>query len=172
MGRQPIQLAECVKRHYRGLVIRAAEWICYVDEDTGLPRPSWDLWEERYGVHSWTVATVWAGVGGMARYENDSYHQISVDTARVPGNPWFIRTLWLAQWFITTATSEKDLQAALECIEWVADHTLESGVMAEQVHPYTNEPLSVSPLTWSHATYVDTLLKYHKKDMELAGDNH
>jgi len=261
---------EFVKSHYRGLIIRAAEWICsYVDTDTGLPRPSWDLWEERYGVHSWTVAAVWAGlqaaasfaeafgenqlslryqrfaaamqtgaaghlysteknrfvrsllmddagsttqdpimdsslvglwffgmfaaddplivrtmeamrdrlqvqtaVGGMARYENDSYHQISEDTGRVPGNPWFICTLWLAQWFIATATGEKDLQAALECIEWVADHTLESGVMAEQVHPYTNEPLSVSPLTWSHATYVDTVLKYNWKFTELAGDDH
>ncbi len=27
-------------------------------DDSGLPRPSWDLWEERFGVHLWTVSTV------------------------------------------------------------------------------------------------------------------
>jgi hypothetical protein len=35
--------------------------------------------------------------------------------------------------------------------------------MAEQVHPYTNEPLSVSPLTWSHATLVATVQEYLAK---------
>ena len=47
-------------------------------------------------------------------------------------------------------------------------HTLESGIMAEQVHPHTNAPLSVSPLTWSHATYVSTILQYNSKYEELA----
>jgi GH15 family glucan-1,4-alpha-glucosidase len=32
--------------------------------------------------------------------------------------------------------------------------------MAEQVHPYTNAPLSVSPLTWSHATLVMAMREY------------
>ena len=32
--------------------------------------------------------------------------------------------------------------------------------MAEQVNPYTNAPLSVSPLTWSHATLVTTVREY------------
>jgi glucoamylase len=32
--------------------------------------------------------------------------------------------------------------------------------MAEQLHPYTGEPLSVSPLTWSHAEYVRTVQEY------------
>jgi ferredoxin len=31
------------------------------------------------------------------------------------------------------------------------------------VHPYTNEPISVSPLTWSHATVVSTVIKYLEK---------
>jgi GH15 family glucan-1,4-alpha-glucosidase len=34
-------------------------------------------------------------VGGLARYENDYYHRVSNDIASVPGNPWFICTLWL-----------------------------------------------------------------------------
>ena len=35
-------------------------------------------------------------VGGVARYENDYYHRVSQDIENVPGNPWFICTLWLA----------------------------------------------------------------------------
>ncbi len=35
--------------------------------------------------------------------------------------------------------------------------------MAEQIHPYSGAPLSVSPLTWSHATYVETVLEYWEK---------
>ena len=30
----------------------------------------------------------------------------------------------------------------------------------EQLHPHTGEPLSVSPLTWSHAAFITTTLRY------------
>ena len=43
---------------------------------------------------------------------------------------------------------------------WVAKHALPSGVLAEQVHPFTDAPLSVSPLTWSHAAFVAAFLEY------------
>ncbi|HEV7298191.1 MAG TPA: glycoside hydrolase family 15 protein [Tepidisphaeraceae bacterium] len=102
-------------------------------------------------------------VGGVARYENDYYHRISNDIAAVPGNPWFICTLWLADYFITRAQNAADLKLALPIFEWTAGHSLESGVLAEQVNPYTNEPISVSPLTWSHATVVSTAIKYLEK---------
>jgi GH15 family glucan-1,4-alpha-glucosidase len=257
---------EFIKPHYRGLIVRAANWlVAYRDEDSGLPLPSWDLWEERRGVLAWTVGATWGGlqaaanfadafgegdlaatyrraadeiqagaeahlwspdgstslttglgrfvrminrredggwdtdpnldaslfglwyfgmlapdnpkivatmqavrdrlwvktdVGGVARYENDYYHQVSQDVEKVPGNPWFICTLWLAQWHIATAQTSDDLQPALDILDWAAAHALPSGVMAEQVHPYTNAPLSVSPLTWSHATLVMTVREY------------
>jgi len=249
---------EFIKPHYRGLVVRAANWMVdYRDPETGLPLPSWDLWEERRGVLAWTVGATWGGlqaaahfaqafgeenlaatyrraadevragavahlwspdagcfarmvnrredggwdvdptvdasliglwyfgmfapddpkivatmqtvrerlwvktdVGGVARYENDYYHQVSQDVQNVPGNPWFICTLWLAQWHIATAKTEEDLQPALDILKWAAGHALPSGVMAEQVHPYTNAPLSVSPLTWSHATLVMAVREY------------
>ena len=48
----------------------------------------------------------------------------------------------------------------LELIEWAARRALPSGVMAEQLHPYTGEPLSVSPLTWSQAAYVSAVREY------------
>ena len=102
-------------------------------------------------------------VGGLARYENDYYHRVSNDIASVPGNPWFICTLWLADYFITRAQTPSELKMALPIFEWTAAHALESGVLAEQVNPYTNEPISVSPLTWSHATVVSTAIKYLEK---------
>src|SRR5205085_8232416 len=85
----------------------------------------------------------------------------------VPGNPWFICTLWLADYFITRAKTTAELKLALPIFEWTASHSLESGVLAEQVNPYTNEPISVSPLTWSHATVVSTVIKYLEKLEEL-----
>jgi glucoamylase len=78
----------------------------------------------------------------------------------VPGNPWFVCTLWLAEWYSLTAKKPKDLKQALDILEWVAAHALPSGILAEQVDPYTDQPVSVSPLTWSHAAYVSTVLTY------------
>lgn len=99
-------------------------------------------------------------VGGVARYDDDYYHRQSQDKANVPGNPWFICTLWLAQWAIATATTKEDLKPAVELLEWCVKHGLPSGVLAEQVHPDTHAPLSVSPLTWSHATFVTAVQEY------------
>ncbi|MBI4611646.1 MAG: glycoside hydrolase family 15 protein [Candidatus Rokubacteria bacterium] len=106
-------------------------------------------------------------IGGVARYENDYYYRRSDDIERVPGNPWFICALWLAQWWIAIAKSRDDLRRPREILEWVAEHALPSGVLAEQLHPYTGEPLSVSPLTWSHAEYVKTVRLYCQKFEEL-----
>ncbi|GCF06646.1 glycoside hydrolase family 15 protein [Dictyobacter arantiisoli] len=106
--------------------------------------------------------TLWAktAVGGMARYENDNYYQVTQDLSQAQGNPWFICTLWLAQYRIAHSTTIDELHQALPLLRWVYDHALASGVMAEQVHPFTSEPLSVSPLTWSHAEYVMTVRWY------------
>ncbi len=243
---------------YRSLVTRPAEFMLeYTDPRTGLPSPSHDLWEERWGVHTFTVAAVIAGlraagriasafgeedralkyvagadrmlealrsilwnekeqrfarmavpgpsgytldmtvdsslaglvefgvlgpedpqaestmrqveerlwvhtdIGGLARYENDYYHQIErQDTRKVPGNPWFISTMWLARYHLLKARTPADLGRGRELIEWAARRALPSGSMGEQLHPYTGEVLSVSPLTWSHATYVRAVREY------------
>lgn len=107
-------------------------------------------------------------VGGAARYENDYYHRVSNDIKNVPGNPWFICTLWLADDIIARATTPEELREALPILEWTANHTLESGILAEQVHPHTGAPLSVSPLTWSHAQVVSTSIAYLEKLQSLA----
>ena len=70
--------------------------------------------------------------------------------------------------YIAAAKSEADLKPALEILDWTRRHTLQSGVMAEQVHPYTNAPLSVSPLTWSHATLVLTVRELLAKQGTIA----
>jgi ferredoxin len=113
-------------------------------------------------------------VGGVARYENDYYHRVSNDVAAVPGNPWFICTLWLADYLITRAQSAGELKLALPIFQWTASHAFESGILAEQVNPYTNAPISVSPLTWSHATVVSTIIKYLAKleQLQLCGTCH
>lgn len=107
--------------------------------------------------------TVKTEVGGVARYEDDYYHQVTDDVENVPGNPWFICTLWMADYLIAKAKTVEELEPAKRYLEWVADRSLPSGVLAEQVHPQTNAPLSVSPLTWSHATVVATVVQYLAK---------
>ena len=100
-------------------------------------------------------------VGGVARYTNDYYHQVGKDIAAVPGNPWFICTMWLAQYAIAHARSSADLEPARQILSWVDKRKKRpSGVLAEQVNPYTGAPLSVAPLTWSHATVVMLVQEY------------
>lgn len=109
-------------------------------------------------------------VGGLARYSKDYYFRRSFDFDNVPGNPWFISTLWLAEWYIEAAKSLKALEAARAILEWTAARSMESGVLSEQIHPYTGEPLSVAPLTWSHSTFILAVVKYLDKKAELAGN--
>ncbi len=99
-------------------------------------------------------------VGGIARYDGDSYHRISEETARVPGNPWLICTLWLAEHTIARATTVAELQSALDLVRWAQSKALPSLVLPEQIDPYDGQPLSVAPLTWSHAQVVSVLRGY------------
>jgi GH15 family glucan-1,4-alpha-glucosidase len=259
---------EFIKPLYVPLVISPAMWMLRHRDDNGLPSPSWDLWEERRGIHTFTVAAtigalqaaslfaadfadieraglfeegaqrmlaalrahLWnpaenrfarmatpkpeggytldmthdsanyalfafealgpddpmvlaemaamvdrlgvkTAVGGVARYTNDYYHQVDrTDTGKVPGNPWIICTLWRAQHAIALAKTFKDLEPALEIMKWTAARALESGVLAEQLDPHTGAPLSVSPLTWSHATFVTVVLEYLQKREQLTRD--
>jgi glucoamylase len=254
-----------IKPLYRSLICPLADFIAdFRDKESGLPLPSYDLWEERRGILSWTTAATWGGlnaaenfaqafgeveraakyhkaaaevksgtekylwqptlsrfarmvnrnpdgswdidatidaslaglwqfgmfppehskiiptmqaiqkelwvqtnVGGVARYTDDHYHQVSQDITNVPGNPWFICTLWLAEWYAMTAKHVDELKPSLDLLVWVAEHALPSGILAEQVDPYTDQPLSVSPLTWSHAAYVSTVLTYLQRRRHL-----
>ncbi|MGA4719414.1 glycoside hydrolase family 15 protein [Fictibacillus nanhaiensis] len=103
-----------------------------------------------------------SGVGGIARYTNDYYFQQTHDMTRAPGNPWLICTLWLAKWYVQCAKSLQDLERPHEILRWVHEHSFSTGVLPEQLHPFTGEALSVAPLTWSHATFIDVLKEYTK----------
>jgi glucoamylase len=248
---------ECIRPLYESLIKRAADFMMnYRDKKSGLPLVSYDLWEERQGILTFTVSTVYGGLtaaahfadafgesslakeyrdgasalrqamdqhlflpnenrfarmiqfhkdgtrsvdstidaslygifafgayppddprvkstmeqlthtlwhpdcGGMARYQNDPYYRRNPTDI---GNPWFVTTLWLAQYQIALAKTRQDLDKALPLLDWVADHALPSGVLAEQIDPHTHAPLSVSPLTWSHATYIAAVHEYLNK---------
>jgi len=258
---------EFVKPLYGPLVVRPAEWMLRYRDHNGLPQQSWDLWEERRGIHTFTVAAtigalnaasafahdfgeldraaafregadrmkgslkrhmwredrgrfarlgvplddgtyrldmtpdsanfalfafggfdardpeiesemtqlherLWVktDIGGCARYERDYYHQVEADDIeKVPGNPWVICTLWQAQWRIARARTVEELREALPLIEWAAGRAELSGVLGEQFDPYTGEPISVSPLTWSHATFCIVVVEYLERLEQLTG---
>lgn len=113
--------------------------------------------------------TVPTEIGGIARYTHDGYHfdfsQISHE--HVPGNPWIITSLWQAEYEMLRATNRQELDIPLKTLEWVRYHATPSGILPEQLHPYTGDPLSVAPLTWSHATFVSSVLLFSKRWREL-----
>ena len=256
---------EAIRPFFSPFVEQAADFLlAFRDDKTGLPLPSFDLWEERRGIFTYTTATVigwlkaaanlaglfqenerarayteaaleitaamerhlyssddgrfargilfkdgqqikdmtvdasllglvmfggydpldermvktaqaveqhlWVktGIGGLARYQGDDYQRTEPHND-VPGNPWVICTLWLAQYRIAAARSIESLEQALPLLRWAAERALPSGVLPEQVHPETGEFLSVSPLTWSHGTLVAAMLDYAEKAQLLGG---
>jgi len=98
-------------------------------------------------------------IGGVARYEGDAYYHSDQSST---GNPWFVTTLWLAQYKIAIATSIVELEEVAKDIEWVTKFA-RSGMLSEQLDPNTGEPLSAMPLTWSHSEFVRTVIEYDKK---------
>jgi len=89
--------------------------------------------------------------GGSPRYEHDRYFETDQN---YQGNPWFVTTLWLAQYYSRTNRPER----TRHIIDWTLNRTLPSGALSEQIHPSTNAPISVAPLIWSHAELVNTIL--------------
>lgn len=258
---------EFVEEIYNSFIKNGADFIkSYRDEKTGLPRPSYDLWEENFAVSTFTCATVYGAlvaaskfakllgkdkdeenylrtaeevresiikylydeergvflksfkqvdgaiipnkvvdassfygcfrfgvfpvgderlesafqvtkkalsdpisIGGTARYENDKYHAPAGGYNDVPGNPWFVTTLWLIQYKIAKAKSEKDLNFVDEELMWSVDNTLSTGILSEQINPYNSEQLSVAPLIWSHAEFIITVMDYLGKLDEIRG---
>lgn len=255
---------EFIKKLYKPLIRKAADFMVnYLDEKTNLPKGSYDLWEERQGIYTFTCSSVYAGlkcasnfaklfkenkraelynktaenikqsvleylfdkdtrrflrminfdgnevmrdftidsslyaifefgvldandtrveetmkvvkerlwikteIGGIARYENDLYYKVSHDAKNIPGNPWFVCTAWLGKYYVAKAKTREELKEALEIIKWMMKNSLLTGTMPEQINPYTGEPLSVSPLTWSHSEFVDLVVNYVEKYKQL-----
>lgn len=89
--------------------------------------------------------------GGSPRYEHDMYMSTKQGFL---GNPWFVCSLWLAQYYHEQGKDDK----AHAIMEWAGRKALPSGVMSEQLSPETGEHASVAPLVWSHAEYINTAL--------------
>jgi GH15 family glucan-1,4-alpha-glucosidase len=106
-------------------------------------------------------------VGGIARYYNDQYRRVSLDT---PGNPWFISTLRLARWYIAVASKFDELTQAMALLQWTAKNAASSGALPEQLDPYSGKPISAMPLLWSHAEFVIAVCEYVNKFQELASN--
>lgn len=246
---------EFIEIHYNDVTKRMATFLTeFTHEKTGLPLPSYDLWEEKHGVSTFTSASVYAGLIAGAKFaklfEKENDEKLFSDTAakmkeailthlynkdikmfvkllntkdgvvnydttidmssvyaiytygvldindpiiteciktieeklrihtgidgvpryvgdryysQVEGipNPWYITTLWLAQYYALVAKKIEDLEIVTYWLNWVVTHSPLSGVLSEQLHPYTGEQLSATPLTWSHAEYVRTIMIYH-----------
>lgn len=105
-----------------------------------------------------------SNVSGYARFEGDHYNHQGGD---YPGNPWIVTTLWMAQYMIASAKNKKDLEESKKLLDWVVAHASTSGMLPEQLHPYTGAHLSATPLIWSHAEFVTTVLAYTKKFDDL-----
>ena len=250
---------EFIEKVYNTLVRGSADFLAsYVEVKSGLPYPSYDLWEQKYGIATYTVATKYGaliaaanfahllgkedaakhyneaalatkesilkhlfdsehnlflklidlneegkilpdptldmsslfglfrfgvlspddervirflktieeklllkeGIGGMPRFAGDEYYRLSDNSL---SNPWLITTLWLAQYYIAAATGEKDLREVLKWLQWATKYALPSGVLSEQLNPYTGEQISLAPLVWSHAEFVHTVIDYLEK---------
>lgn len=89
--------------------------------------------------------------GGSPRYERDFYFAANQQN---PGNPWHVTTLWCAQYYVRTG----QLDRARQYVDWSISHALPSGMLSEQVHPDTGFVVGVTPLVWSHAELINTVL--------------
>lgn len=108
-----------------------------------------------------TVDELWikSEIGGMARFKNDRYHQLTRDIKNIPGNPWIYTTLLAGFYYLKIDNFEK----VKEIFDWVEDKALDSGILAEQVHPHTGESISIAPYVLSHSMYILLINEYVKK---------
>lgn len=93
--------------------------------------------------------------GGTLRYEHDNYF---LTKRHYAGNPWVVSTLWLAQYHLGRGESEP----ARDLLDWALARQLPSGALSEQFDPEAATPLGVTPLVWSHAELVNTLLDFNR----------
>ncbi|MBC7836044.1 MAG: glycoside hydrolase family 15 protein [Phycisphaerales bacterium] len=62
---------EFIKPIYNALIGQPAAWMLEYRDHNGLPKPSWDLWEERRGIHTFTVATTIGGLQAASKFAAD-----------------------------------------------------------------------------------------------------
>ncbi len=90
-------------------------------------------------------------IGGVIRFEQDDYF---LSKRQYKGNPWVVCTLWLAQYYNSTEQTDKVQQL----VTWALARAFPSGALSEQFDPEQGSALGVTPLVWSHAELINTLL--------------
>ena len=90
-------------------------------------------------------------IGGVIRNEHDYYF---LTKQQYKGNPWIVCSLWLAQVYIELGRTDD----ARKLVQWSHERTLPSGVLSEQFDPEDGAAKSVTPLVWSHAEFINTVL--------------
>lgn len=100
-----------------------------------------------------------AGSDTYIRFVGDDYR--SVDGAT---NIWIVPTLWVAQIMIEI----DDMMPAARAIDWTLALETWNPFIPEQVDPQTQESTLISPLVWSHAELISTLLDYMSNPSEEA----
>lgn len=92
----------------------------------------------------------------IARYEGDRYLAVNEDKS----NLWPITSLWLAQYMIEVGEHD----SAKQIVEWVESMMYPTAVLTEQVDPRTGKEVSVAPLAWSQAEYLNTILDINMEE--------
>ncbi len=108
------------------------------------------------------------GIGGYVRYQNDYYYR---QHGQETPNPWIVTTMWELQRKISIAKEMDDLVSLSNEFNWITDRLKMYPVMAEQYHPVTGAPLSATPLAWSHAVFVETVVLYVTRMEEMGRIN-
>lgn len=88
-------------------------------------------------------------VGGILRYPNDDYYR--QDKTHM-GNPWYLTTLWFAQYYL----KKNEVEKSLKYLNWVINNTKGTYLLSEQIDCKTGTDISVKPLSWSHGEYIRT----------------
>lgn len=105
-------------------------------------------------------------VFGVARFEDDDYYRVPGDST---GNPWFLTTLWYAEYLTAVATTREDLRRVYHLLDWAVRYALPSGVLSEQLDPKSGAQICAGPLAWTHAGYVRATLRYLERLESFGG---
>ena len=90
-----------IRTVYRRLVVQPAEFmIAFRDPATGLPNPTFDLWEERQGVFTFTCATVYGALraaANLANLFNDQERHARYESVAAEIRDAMLQHLWLEE---------------------------------------------------------------------------
>lgn len=104
------------------------------------------------------------GINLIGRYPGDIYNGITWDDPLNKGNPWFITSIALAQYYYTLAyelkkpdyiaMGDKQMELIFKFMDGKENASGKSFIMSEQIDRNTGEQTSANNYTWSYAQYL------------------